>query len=71
MALHIGRSRLPYWRKHRNITQADLAEYLGVTQPFISKIERNVEKLPYEMAANIADYLVIDMIDLYEWRRVP
>ncbi|MDF2684765.1 MAG: helix-turn-helix protein, partial [Brevibacillus sp.] len=51
MALQMGESRLPYWRKVRNKTQSEVAEYVGVTQPFISKVERGVDNLSYEMAA--------------------
>lgn len=71
MALQMGESRLPYWRKVRNKTQSEVAEYVGVTQPFISKVERGVDNLSYEMAAKIADYLEIRMEDLYHWTRIP
>ena len=29
------------WRKHRNLNQDELAERVGVSQGFISKLERN------------------------------
>lgn len=71
MALQMGESRLPYWRKVRNKTQSEVAEHVGVTQPFISKVERGVDILSYELAAQIADYLGIRMEELYHWKRLP
>ena len=71
MALNLGRSRLPYWRKLRGLTQLDVAEFLGVTQPFISGVENGKEVLSYEMAANVAELLKIDMKELHDWTYTP
>lgn len=71
MALHLGRSRLRYWRNLRGLTQADLANYLGVSQPYISGLENGKEIPSYELAANLAELLEIDMKELYEWKSVP
>jgi transcriptional regulator with XRE-family HTH domain len=71
MALQMGESRLAYWRKVRNKTQKEVAEYVGVTQPFISKVERGVDNLSYELAANVADFLNIRMEQLHDWKEVP
>lgn len=34
--------RLVKWRKSRGLTQADLAAKLGVTQPYVSSMERAI-----------------------------
>lgn len=36
------------FRKKNNLTQADLAAYLGVSQPFLSQIEKGSSPLPAE-----------------------
>ncbi|MGX4583385.1 helix-turn-helix transcriptional regulator [Paenibacillus chitinolyticus] len=67
MALRIGRSRLPILLKEADITQAELARRIKLSESFISKViagERRLSVIKMKMAANI---LKCSMDDLYEW----
>lgn len=51
-------------RKRNNITQARLAECLGVWQTNISRIERGQSDVSVEMAIRIADLLGVSVNEL-------
>ncbi|HEA6326780.1 TPA: helix-turn-helix transcriptional regulator [Escherichia coli] len=38
------RALLAEWRKHDNLTKAQIAEHMGVTPPVISRLENNISK---------------------------
>ncbi len=44
-------------REKRGISQAELAEHLGVSQAFISRIESNSKSIPYTLYVQVADFL--------------
>lgn len=67
MALRVRRSLINPLLKSRHKNQTDLAEYLGVTQGFVSQLARGRASLTYEMAANIAAYFKVSMEELAEW----
>lgn len=65
MALHVGRSLLNRRLKEARKTQVELAEYLGVGQPFISMVANNKKKFSYDQAAHTAYFLGCSMEDLH------
>jgi transcriptional regulator with XRE-family HTH domain len=52
-------------RKRRNLSQAELAEIVGVEQPTISRIERGYEGVTVRLLRQIADALDCSMADLF------
>lgn len=55
---------LKYLRAKRGITQAELAEALGVGKSTISMYEVGAREPDFEMLENIADYFNVDMMFL-------
>jgi len=51
-------------RETRNITQEEIAETLGVTKQFISRIENGYKVMPLAIAVEIADYLNVSLDEL-------
>jgi transcriptional regulator with XRE-family HTH domain len=59
------------WRKHRGMTQEELAEAIGVTPPSISQLERGIqgfsdstlEALAYSLNCNPGDLLMRNPLD--------
>lgn len=56
----IGR-RIAFYRKSASITQSVLSEKLGVTESYISQIERGSAKASLGRLAQIADILGVDI----------
>jgi len=52
-------------RKQKNLSQAELAEIVGVEQPTISRIERGYEGVTVRLLRQIADALECPMADLF------
>lgn len=52
-------------RKDMMITQAEVAEYLGVTSQFYGQVERGVNVLSYENALKLARYFHTNSDDLF------
>lgn len=52
-------------RRELNISQADLAEKIGTSPNYISKIEAEKQFPSVQMIENIANALFIDSIDLF------
>ena len=52
-------------RRELNISQADLAEKIGTSPNYISKIEAEKQFPSVQMIENIASALFIDSIDLF------
>jgi transcriptional regulator with XRE-family HTH domain len=52
------------WRKFRDLNQEQLAERMGVGQPFISKIERGAQSPDLEFLERAADALNCSTTDL-------
>ncbi|WP_068774476.1 helix-turn-helix domain-containing protein [Paenibacillus sp. FJAT-26967] len=67
MALRIGRSRLPQLLTKAEMTQAELARRIKLSESFISKViagERKLSVIKMKMSAVALD---CNMDDLYEW----
>lgn len=56
----IGR-RIAFYRKKATLTQAVLSEKLGVTESYISQIERGSAKAPLSRLDQIANILSVDI----------
>lgn len=54
--MNIGKN-LRQLRAEKNITQAEVAEILDVTQVFISKVESNVKRLSVEQVFELSQML--------------
>lgn len=52
-------------RTSRDITQAELANYLKISKSLISMYERNQRKPSFEILEGIADFFNVDMNTLY------
>lgn len=56
----IGR-RIAFYRKKAALTQAVLSEKLGVTESYISQLERGSAKIPFPRLGEISDILQVDI----------
>lgn len=56
----IGR-RIAFYRKSNSVTQAALSEKLGITESYISQIERGSAKVSLSRLSQIADALGVDI----------
>lgn len=59
-----GESPVRVWRKHRRMTQADLAEATGLTDAFLSEIENGKKSPSVDALRRIAEALGATMDDL-------
>jgi len=64
MRLSDGANPVAEWRKYRGLTQAALAESVGVTQAAIAGIEREKREPSVGLLRKMADALSLDMDDL-------
>lgn len=65
----IGR-RIAFYRKKAGLTQAVLSEKLGVTESYISQIERGSAKIPFPRLGEISDILQVDIALLVSDRAI-
>lgn len=49
-----SRALLAEWRKHDNLTKAQVAERMGVTPPVISRLENNITKVSIDTLTRYA-----------------
>jgi DNA-binding XRE family transcriptional regulator len=62
-----GPTPLAFWRKHRNMTQAQLAEAAGVSQPYVAQLEAGVKQgAAAAVYARLARQLGVRVDDLIE-----
>jgi len=59
---------IAYYRKLRDITQQDVAEYLDGSVEHISKIERGLVGVSLDRLFDIADYLKVEPHKFLEFR---
>lgn len=59
----LGR-RIRAWRLRRGLSQADLAEAIGVTQSSLSNYENAKRDLPASILIRIAEELEVELSDL-------
>lgn len=57
-------NRLKAVRESRNATQEQLAKQIGVSQVFISRVEKGTKKISLDLAAEIADYLNVSLDEI-------
>lgn len=50
-------------RRSKHINQRDLAAKLGITQPYLSYIERGLRDVDFALALQICDALGVDVSD--------
>lgn len=65
----IGR-RIAFYRKKSSMTQGALSERLGVTESYISQIERGAAKIPFSRLGEISDLLQVDIALLVSDRAI-
>ena len=51
-------------RKAKNITQEDIAQHIGVSQQFISRVEHGTKSISFDLASEIADFLNVTLDEL-------
>ncbi len=56
--------RLKDVRESRNVSQKDVAQHIGVSQQFISRVERGTKDMSFSLATEIADYLNVSLDEL-------
>jgi transcriptional regulator with XRE-family HTH domain len=55
---------LRQWRKHRSLTQDQLAERIGISKPYLSQIETGKRQWTQELLDKLADELRCEPADL-------
>ena len=53
--------RLRDMREDADLTQADIAEYLGIHQTVYSRYERGFQTIPLELIIKLADYYHVSL----------
>jgi DNA-binding XRE family transcriptional regulator len=61
-----GLSLIAAWRKHLKITQKELADRTGITQPAIAQIEKPDSKTQREKLKKIAIAMALDVEEITE-----
>jgi transcriptional regulator with XRE-family HTH domain len=65
LTLPTPRHHLRAWRKHRGLTQAELAQAMGISRPYLTKVERGDRRYDQsilEAAASALGCTVDDLI---------
>jgi DNA-binding XRE family transcriptional regulator len=60
-----GKSLIAAWREYKKITQIQMAEKLGISQPAYSQMERKDANLKKSTLENIAKAMDISVLQLY------
>ena len=56
--------RLKDVRESRNVTQEAVAQHIGVTQQFISRVEKGTKQISLDLASDVADYLGVSLDEI-------
>ena len=56
-----GESPIKVWREYRNLTISELAQRVGITQPYLSQIEAGKREGKIGVLKNIAEALELDL----------
>ena len=56
-----GESPIKVWREYRNLTISELAQQVGITQPYLSQIEAGKREGKIGVLKNIAEALELDL----------
>lgn len=65
--IRMGKSRIPELLNKRGKKQADLADYLGVTEGYISQVISGKSKLSVINRKKVAMFFGVSSDDLNEW----
>jgi DNA-binding XRE family transcriptional regulator len=57
---------LAFWRRHRGLTQAELAAKAGITQPYLAQIETRTRTGTVDVLARLAKALRLRIDDLVQ-----
>lgn len=57
--------RVRFWRNRREKSQKEIAEFLGLSQPQVARIERGERALEIDNARRLAEFLEVAPSDLY------
>lgn len=63
-ALLEGENPIRVWRQHRGLTQAELAEKVGISDPYLSQLETGRRKGSPEVLLNVASALDLSLDDI-------
>ena len=66
LQLEQGLSLIAAWRKYRQLTQAELAERLGISQPAVAQIEEGGAPLKRQTLVKVAAALDVTVAQLVE-----
>lgn len=58
--------KIKYYREQKGYTQEQLADKLGITKGYISRVENNKERPNLEFLANVADALGVHVKDFFD-----
>ena len=58
------KNRLKDVRKSRHVTQEEIAKQIGVSQVFVSRVEKGTKKISLDLATEIADYLDVSLDEI-------
>lgn len=56
--------RLKDVRESRNVTQEEIAQHIGVTQTYISRVEKGTKQISLDLASDVADYLGVSLDEI-------
>lgn len=70
LAFEVGRCLLRYHLKKKNMTQAKLAERLGVSEQQMNKYVNDRQRMSINVSKNISAIFGCRIKDLYEWIEV-
>lgn len=56
--------RLKDVRESRNVTQEAVAQHIGVSQQFISRVEKGTKQISLDLASDVADYLGVSLDEI-------
>ena len=59
-----GENPIRVWRKHRGLTQQELAERIGISKPYLSQIETGKRKGTTDVLSSIAKALDLSLDDI-------
>ncbi|HYD99357.1 MAG TPA: helix-turn-helix transcriptional regulator [Alphaproteobacteria bacterium] len=59
-----GETALRLWREHRGLTQAALAERVGIGRPYLSQLETGARKASHAVLKALAEALRLTVDDL-------
>ncbi len=56
--------RLKDVRESRNVIQEAVAQHIGVSQQFISRVEKGTKQISLDLASDVADYLGVSLDEI-------